>query len=193
MSVPTDRIRNVALVGHSGTGKTTLMEQILVHGGVVPKFDPGKSVSDCTEEEIARQISIYSAFSHIDWDGRKVNLVDSPGSGDFIGEVVAALGAAECAVVVVGADVGVQIETAKLWRRLERDGTPRIIFVNGMDKEHADFDAVLENLGESFGGVFAPLSVPIGAGNSFEGVVDVVAPASAGCARAAATLRCRTR
>ncbi len=174
MSVPTDRIRNVALVGHSGTGKTTLMEQILVHGGVVPKFDPGKSVSDCTEEEIARQISIYSAFSHIDWDGRKVNLVDSPGSGDFIGEVVAALGAAECAVVVVGADVGVQIETAKLWRRLERDGTPRIIFVNGMDKEHADFDAVLANLGESFGGVFAPLSVPIGAGNSFEGVVDAV-------------------
>ncbi len=174
MSVPTDRIRNVALVGHSGTGKTTLMEQILVHGGVVPKFDPGKSVSDCTEEEIARKISIYSAFSHVDWDGRKVNLIDSPGSGDFIGEVVAALGAAECAVVVVGADVGVQIETAKLWRRLQRDGTPRIIFVNGMDKEHADFDAVLDNLGQTFGGVFAPLSIPIGAGNSFEGVVDVV-------------------
>ncbi len=174
MSVPTDRIRNVALVGHSGTGKTTLMDQILVHGGVVPKFDPGKSVSDCTEEEIARKISIYSAFSHIDWDGRKVNFVDSPGSGDFIGEVVAALGAAECAVVVVGADVGVQIETAKLWRRLERDGTPRIIFVNGMDKEHADFDSVMENLGQTFSGTFAPLSVPIGAGNSFEGVVDVV-------------------
>jgi len=174
MSVPTDRIRNVALVGHSGTGKTTLMEQILVHGGVVPKFDPGKSVSDCTEEEIARKISIYSAFSHVDWDGRKVNLVDSPGSGDFIGEVVAALGAAECAVMVVGADVGVQIETAKLWRRLQRDGTPRIIFVNGMDKEHADFDAVLANLSQAFGGMFAPLSVPIGAGSSFEGVVDVV-------------------
>ena len=174
MSVPTDRIRNVALVGHSGTGKTTLMEQILVHGGVVPKFDPGKSVSDCTEEEIARKISIYSVFSHIDWDGRKVNFVDSPGAGDFIGEVVAALGAAECAVVVVGADVGVQIETAKLWRRLERDGTPRIIFVNGMDKEHADFDSVMENLGQTFSGTFAPLSVPVGAGNSFEGVVDVV-------------------
>ncbi len=174
MSVPTDRIRNVALVGHSGTGKTTLMEQILVHGGVVPKFDPGKSVSDCTEEEIARKISIYSAFAHIDCDGRKVNLIDSPGSGDFIGEVVAALGAAECAIVVVGADVGVQIETAKLWRRLERDGTPRIVFVNGMDKEHADFDSVLEDLGRTFGGTFAPLSVPIGAGNAFEGVVDVV-------------------
>jgi elongation factor G len=174
MSVPTDRIRNVALVGHSGTGKTTLMEQILVHGGVVPKFDPGKSVSDCTEEEIARKISIYSAFAHFDWDGRKVNVIDTPGSGDFIGEVVAALGAAECAIVVVGADVGVQIETAKLWRRLERDGTPRIVFVNGMDKEHADFDSVLEDLGRTFGGTFAPLSVPIGAGNAFEGVVDVV-------------------
>lgn len=174
MSVPTDRIRNVALVGHSGTGKTTLMEQILVHGGVVPKFDPGKSVSDCTEEEIARKISIYSTFSHVDWDGRKVNLIDSPGSGDFIGEVVAALGAAECAVVMVGADVGVQIETAKLWSRLQRDGTPRIIFVNGMDKEHADFDSVLENLGQAFGGTLAPLSVPIGAGSSFEGVVDAV-------------------
>ena len=174
MSVPTDRIRNVALVGHSGTGKTTLMEQILVHGGVVPKFDPGKSVSDCTEEEIARKISIYSAFAHFDWDGRKVNVIDTPGSGDFIGEVVAALGAAECAIVVVGADVGVQIETAKLWRRMEREGLPRIVFVNGMDKEHANFDAVLEDLSGTLGGTFVPLTVPIGAGDSFEGIVDVV-------------------
>ncbi len=174
MSVPTDRIRNVALVGHSGTGKTTLMEQILVHGGVVPKFDPGKSVSDCTEEEIARKISIYSAFAHLDWDGRKVNVIDTPGSGDFIGEVVAALGAAECAIVVVGADVGVQIETAKLWRRMEREGLPRIVFVNGMDKEHANFDAVLEDLSGTLGGTFVPLTVPIGAGDSFEGIVDVV-------------------
>ncbi|CAI8032547.1 Ribosome-releasing factor 2, mitochondrial [Geodia barretti] len=90
----------------------------------------------------ARKISIYSAFAHFDWDGRKVNVIDTPGSGDFIGEVVAALGAAECAIVVVGADVGVQIETAKLWRRMEREGLPRIVFVNGMDKEHANFDAV---------------------------------------------------
>ena len=174
MSVPTDRIRNVALIGHSGTGKTVLMEQLLVHGGVVPKFDPGKSVSDDTEEEIARKISIYSAFAHLDWNGCKVNVIDAPGSGDFIGEVVTALGAAECAIVVVGADTGVQIETAKRWRQLERDGTPRIVFVNGMDKEHADFDSVLEDLGRTFGGTFAPLTVPIGAGNSLEGIVDVV-------------------
>ena len=174
MSVPTDRIRNVALIGHSGTGKTVLMEQILVHGGVVSKFDPGKSVSDGAEEEIARKISIYSAFAHLDWNGCKINVIDAPGSGDFIGEVVTALGAAECAIVVVGADTGVQIETAKRWRQLERDGTPRIVFVNGMDKEHADFDSVLEDLGRTLGGTFAPLTIPIGAGNSFDGIVDVV-------------------
>ncbi len=174
MSVPTDRIRNVALIGHSGTGKTVLMEQILVHGGVVSKFDPGKSVSDGAEEEIARKISIYSAFAHLDWNGCKINVIDAPGSGDFIGEVVTALGAAECAIVVVGADTGVQIETAKRWRQLERDGTPRIVFVNGMDKEHADFDSALEDLGRTLGGTFAPLTIPIGAGNSFDGIVDVV-------------------
>ena len=169
MSTPTNKIRNVALIGHSGTGKTTLMEQILVHGGAIPKFDPNKSVSDYTEEEIARQISVYSTFAHIEWDDRKINVVDTPGSGDFIGEVVAGLSAAECAVVVVGADVGVQIETAKLWRRLESAKTPRIIFINGMDKEHADFDSVIDNLSQTLGGTFAPLSVPIGAGDNFEG------------------------
>ena len=178
MSTASSDIRNVAIIGHGGTGKTSLMEQALVQGGEVAKFAPvdgGKSISDHTPEEIARGISVHAAMAHLQWKGTKINLLDTPGSADFVGEVASALHVAELAVVTVGADVGVQIETAKLWRRLQSSGTPRVVFVNQMDKEHADFANVVADLQEKLAGNFVPVVVPLGAGAGFSGVVDLVA------------------
>ena len=177
MSTASSDIRNVAIIGHGGTGKTSLLEQALVQGGEVAKFAPvdgGKSVSDHAPEEIARGISVHTALGNLKWQGTKINLLDTPGSADFVGDVVAALHVADLAVVTVGADVGVQIETAKLWRRLEASGTPRVVFVNQMDKEHADFANVVADLREKLAGNFVPVVVPIGAGDGFAGVVDLI-------------------
>ena len=177
MSTASSDIRNVAIIGHGGTGKTSLMEQALVQGGAVAKFAPvdgGKSISDHTPEEIARGISVHAAMAHLQWKGAKINLLDTPGSADFVGEVASALHVAELAVVTVGADVGVQIETAKLWRRLRSAGIPSVVFVNQMDKEHADFANAVADLQEKLGGNFVPAVVPLGAGAGFSGVVDLV-------------------
>ena len=111
MSTSSDKIRNIAITGHGSTGKTTLFEQILFLGGQIPKpetVESGKTVSDFTEEESNRKISIHTALAHIPWKDRKINLLDTPGSGDFVGEVISALRASEAAVVLVAADAGVQ-------------------------------------------------------------------------------------
>ncbi|OHD72743.1 MAG: GTP-binding protein, partial [Spirochaetes bacterium RBG_13_68_11] len=146
-------------------------------GGIIPKaerVETGHTVSDFTEEEIARKISIHTSLSHLAWKDRKVNLLDTPGSADFVGEVIAALRVAECAMLVVGADVGVQIETIKLWRRLSRAEMPRFVFVNKMEKERADFNRTLADLKEKFKTAFVPLAIPIGAAADFKGVIDLV-------------------
>lgn len=177
MSVPTRSLRNVALAGHGGTGKTTLVEEMLAAGGAIPKaerVEAGKTVSDFTEEEITRKISVHTSLSHVTWKDRKLNILDTPGSADFVGEVVAAFRVADCAVLVVGADVGVQIETIKLWRRLTHLEMPRFVFVNKMEKERADFDRIVADLAEKFKASFVPVVIPLGAGPGFTGVVDLV-------------------
>jgi elongation factor G len=177
MSVPTTALRNVAVAGHGGTGKTTLVEQMLAAGGAIPKaerVETGRTVSDFTEEEIGRKISIHTSLSHLAWKDRKINLLDTPGSADFVGEVIAALRAAECAMLAVGADVGVQIETIKLWRRLSRAEMPRFVFINKMEKERADFARTLADLKEKFKVPFVPLTIPVGAAADFKGVIDLV-------------------
>ncbi len=177
MSVPTRSLRNVAFVGHGGTGKTTLVEEMLAVGGVIPKaerVESGKTVSDFAEEEVSRKISIHASLSHITWKDHKINILDTPGSADFVGEVVAAFAVADCAALVVGADVGVQIETIKLWRRLAKSEKPRFIFVNKMEKERADFARSVADLAEKFKASFVPVVIPIGAGAAFTGVVDLI-------------------
>ncbi len=177
MSAGTDAIRNIAVAGHGSTGKTTFVEQLLFTGGRIPKpetVESGKTVSDFTEEEVERGISIHMALANLEWQGRKVNVCDTPGASDFVGEVVAALRVCESALVLIAADAGVQIGTIQTWRRLKERGTPYLVFVNKMDKEHADFARSLQHLKDNFKDNFVPLSVPIGSGASFKGVVDLL-------------------
>ncbi|MFW5717831.1 MAG: elongation factor G [Spirochaetota bacterium] len=177
MSITTDSIRNVAVAGHGTTGKTALVESLLYSAGAIDRpetVESGKTVSDFTDEEIANNFSIHTALAHLNWADAKVNLLDTPGASDFIGEVVAAFRAAESSMMVVGARAGVQIETIKLWRRLDQREMPRFVFVNRMDEERADFTAVLNDLGEKFDKTFVPVTIPIGAGPEYRGVVSLI-------------------
>ena len=176
MSSGTQAIRTIAIVGHGATGKTTLTESLLFHGGAIPKaetVESGRTVSDYQEDEIAKKISIHMSVSHLAWQNTKVNILDTPGSFDFVGEVVAALRVAETAVVVVGADVGAQIETVKIWRRLDALKMPRIVFLNKMDREHASFSKVLADLSTKFGANFVPVTLPVGEAAEFKGIASV--------------------
>jgi len=178
MSANIDMIRNIAVTGHGSTGKTSFVENLLAAAGSIPKsesVDSGKTVSDFTDEEISRKSSIHTTLAHLSWKDTKINLLDTPGASDFVGEVVAALRAAETAVLVVGAEVGVQIGTIQTWRRLEARKTPRLVFINKMEKEHADFFKSLEDLKEKFSATFVPLTIPIGVSGTYRGVVDLIA------------------
>src|SRR5512142_44421 len=133
MANSTDLIRNVAIAGHGGTGKTTLLEHLLFQGGAISKpetVDSGKTVSDYGEDEIARKISIHASLSHASVKGVKVNFLDTPGSSDFVGDVILAFRSCESALLLIDAKTGVQIETIKLWRNLEGRKKPRMVFAS---------------------------------------------------------------
>jgi len=173
----TEQIRNVAIIGHNGTGKSTLLDAMLFVGGKIDKMgsvDAGTLASDFDEDEKKRKISIRSAMGFIEMDDVKINILDTPGTADFIGESRAALQAAECAILVVDSVDGVQIETEKVWRYLKENNIPRIIFVNKMDKERAGYDAVLQNLKSNLAVTVASLTIPQGEGATFTGVVDII-------------------
>ncbi len=174
---PTANIRNVALVGHSGSGKTTLVEALLARSGATPRtgrVEDGTTVSDTEPEEIKRKISLSLALAPIEWDGYKINLIDTPGYADFMGEVEAALAVADLAIFVVSAVDGVEVQTEAIWNRCAQLGVPRMVFVNKEDKERADFHRVLDQLRASLGSGFAPLELPLGEEASFHGVADIL-------------------
>ena len=177
MSVSTKDIRNVAIIGHNGTGKTNLIEQMLYYGNVLSRpetVDSGKTVSDYTEEEIQRKMSVHTTLSSMEWDGKRINILDTPGTGDFIGEAITAFRATEAALMVVDGREGAQIETIKLSRRLDERNKPRAIFINKMDNERASFRHVIDSLVEEFNAHFVPVVMALGEAEEFHGVINLI-------------------
>lgn len=170
-------IRNVAVVGHGDAGKTSLVSAMLFDAGVTSRLgrvDEGTTVTDYDEDEIERKITMHTALAHLEWKGTKINLLDTPGYQAFIHDARGAVRVADVALVVVDAVEGVQVQTEKAWSYAEEFGTPRILLINKLDRERADFEAALEALVEAFGRAAIPFQIPIGKERDFSGVVDVI-------------------
>ena len=177
MAISMNAIRNIALCGHGSTGKTSLTEQMLFRAGVISKpekIESGKTVSDYQDDEIEHKFSMHTSLVNMMWNDVKINVLDTPGSADFVGEVVSAFRAAETAVMVISAPAGIQIETVKLWRRLDHRNLPRVIFINKMDQDRADFQKSLDEIKEAFKITAVPLNLPLGQGGSHAGIVDIL-------------------
>ena len=173
----TGQIRNVVLLGHSGAGKTSLVEAMLFATkaiGRLGRVEDGNTVSDFDPEEQRRQTSLQLSVVPCIWKGTKSNLLDTPGYADFIGETVSALRAADAAVLVISAPSGVEVGTELMWRRVRDLGLPALVFVNKMDREHADYAAALAQIRDKLGNRCAAVNLPIGSEASFSGVVDLV-------------------
>ncbi|MFQ5593755.1 MAG: elongation factor G [Anaerolineae bacterium] len=172
-----DQLRNVVLLGHSGSGKTSLTEAMLFNTGVTNRMgrvEDGTTVADFDEEEHRRGISINTAVVPAEWSDHKINVLDAPGFMDFLGDIKGALTVADGTVIVVDASSGVEVGTELVWGYSDEVSSPRLVFVNKIDRENVRFDRVLEQLEASFDASFVPIQVPIGEGGSFEGVVDLV-------------------
>ena len=176
-----DKIRNIALVGHSGAGKTTLAEAALYVTGAVTrmgKTEEGNTTSDFDPEEIRRTISINASLVPVEFEGFKLNLIDTPGYADFGGELIGALQAAEMGIVVVDAVAGVEVGTELAWQALDEAGLPRSVVINKMDRDNANWIKILRQLRNSFDARFVPLQVPLGVGAGFQGVYRLISGVS---------------
>ena len=177
MAIEIGKIRNVGVVGHGGVGKTSLVEAMLFAAGAVTRLgqvDDGSTTTDFDPDEIKRKISINTSVAYCDWKGHRINLVDTPGYGDFIADARAGLRVVEAAVVVVDAVAGVQVQTEKVWKFATEFDLPRAIVVNRLDRERADFFRTLESLGRRLKGRIVPCTCPIGEESGFRGYVDLV-------------------
>jgi elongation factor G len=177
MTFAPDKIRNVAVVGHRGTGKTSLTEALLYQAGEITRLGSvadGTTVSDHDEDERRRGLSISSALTTATWNGRKLNLIDTPGDPSFQAEALGALRVVEGALFVVSGVLGVEVSTTRLWKRCDELGLARIAFVNLLDRERADFGAALESLQTQLSENLVAISLPIGQEHGFRGVVDLL-------------------
>ena len=173
----TENLRNVVLVGHGYSGKTTIAEAMLFNTGVLDRFgkvDDGTTTTDFDPEEIKRKISISAAIAPCDMNDIRVNLIDTPGYFDFVGEVVAAMRVADSAVITVDSVSGVEVGVEKAWDFVENAKMPALFFVNKMDRENSDFSKVLNQLRTVFGNKVVPVMVPIGSEANFRGVIDLI-------------------
>ena len=178
MSYATKDIRNIALLGHGGNGKTSLAESILFLTGVTDRLGSsaaGNSVSDYDPEEIRRQISISASTMYTEYHKTKINIIDTPGYFDFAGEVVQALRVADIGIICVSAKDGLNVGAEKAWKALSDAGLPRAIYISKVDEEHADFYKAFEQLREKFGPSLSPMSAPIMEGTKVTGLVDILA------------------
>src|SRR5437016_8869812 len=170
-------IRNVALVGHSGAGKTTLTEALLFISGALTrmgKIGEGNTVSDHDPEEIRRGISVSMSLAPVEWQGVKINVLGTPGYADFIGDVHGAIRAADACLFVVSAVDGVEVQTEAAWELAAEAGLPRAIVINKLDRERASFERTLEDLVRAFGTQVAPIQLPIGEEHDLAGLVDLL-------------------
>jgi elongation factor G len=171
-------LRNVALVGHSGAGKTQLVSALLYAAGAVNRFgrvDEGTTVTDYDEEEIARKHTLASSLAYVEWNRNKINFIDTPGMSNFLSDARAALRVADAALVVVDAVAGVEVSTEKVWAATEELESPRLVILNRLDRERASLERSIESLRTAFGRAVVPVQLPIGEERSFRGVVDLVA------------------
>ncbi len=171
------KIRNVAVAGHRGTGKTSLVEAMLFQAGAVNRLgsvDQASTVSDWEEEEHKRQMSLSAGLCHLEWQGRKLNLIDAPGDPGFQADAIAALRVVEGVILVVNATAGVEVQTTRVWNRCEELQLSRVIFVNMLDRERADFFSALESVRSRFSDRCYAIEIPIGAEHELTGVVDLL-------------------
>jgi elongation factor G len=170
-------IRNVALVGHSGSGKTQLASAILADAGMINRFgkvDEGTTVTDFDEEEIARKHTLSASLAYAEWNKQKINLIDTPGIGNFFADARAALNVADAAVVVVDAVSGAMVQTEKIWMAADELAMPRLVVLNRLDRERASLDRALASMREACDRAVIPIQLPIGHEKNFRGVVDLI-------------------
>ena len=170
-------IRNVALVGHSASGKTQLVAAILADAGMVTRFgkvDDGTTVTDFDEEEVARKHTLSASLAYAEWNKTKINLIDTPGIGNFLSDARAALHVADAALVVVDAVAGVMVQTEKVWAAADELALPRMVVLNRLDRERASLERSLKSLHEACNRTVVPIQLPIGEEKAFKGVVDLI-------------------
>lgn len=176
-SYPTENIRNIVLVGHGGSGKTSLAEAMLFRSGAITrmgKVTEGNTTCDFDEEEIRKGISVSTALAPVEWDGHKINVLDAPGYADFTNEMRSAMRVADLAVFVVSGVEGLEVQTQVAFNYAEELGLPRMFFINKLDRENSSFRTTLEQLRDTFGKRVAPISLPLGREHDFKGVISVI-------------------
>jgi elongation factor G len=177
VSYSTDKIRNLVLLGHSGSGKTSLAEAMLFDTGAtnrLGRIEDGNTVSDYDEEEISRKMSLNLSVVPCEWEGHKINILDAPGYTDFQGEMLSGLHVAEVVVLVLDGAAGVEVGAQLAWQMAQANGKPIAIFLNKMDRENASYRRVIEELRHTFGATFVPMELPLRNNDKFEGVVDLI-------------------
>src|SRR4051794_34627304 len=171
---PPTQLRNVGLFSHGGAGKTTLCEALLFHAGAITRMgsiEDGNTTTDFDPDELRRQMSVSLAVAPLEWQGHKINLLDTPGYADFYGEVAEAVRVSDGALILIDGVAGPQVGTDSVWKRSAT--LPRLIVVNKLDRENSDFRTTLDSLRERYGKGIVPLTFPIGKADGLSGVVDL--------------------